>query len=97
MVGVVLLPELPDEQASVPGAAELELDPPDPELDGQVATAPTEDTTPGVVWLLGRVMLTLSPTASVVCSDALSATCTCRVVEVTCITVWPLGASPELS
>ena len=29
MVGVVL-PELPDEQVSVPGAAELELDPPDP-------------------------------------------------------------------
>ena len=62
MVGV-LLPELPDEQVSVPGAAELEPDPPDPELDGQVATAPTEETTPGVVRLLGRVMLTLSPTA----------------------------------
>ena len=49
---------------SVPGAAELELDPPDPELDGQVATVPTEETTPGVVWLLGRVMVTLSPTAT---------------------------------
>ena len=60
MVGV-LLPELPEEQVSVPGAAELEPDPPDPELDGQVATAPTEETTPGVVWLLGRVMRHLVP------------------------------------
>ena len=61
MVGVALLPELADEQVSVPGAAELELDPPDPELDGQVATVPTEETTPGVVWLLGRVMRHLVP------------------------------------
>jgi hypothetical protein len=44
---------LPEEQVSVPGAAELELDPPGPELDGQVATAPTEEMTPGVVWLFG--------------------------------------------
>ena len=93
MVGV-LLPELPDEQVSVPGAAELELDPPDPELDGQVATAPTEETTPGVVWLLGRVMLTLSPTATSVCCEASSATCTWRVVEVPCITVSPVWALP---
>ena len=64
IVGVVLLPELADEQVSVPGAAELDPDPPDAELDGQVATVPTEETTPGVVWLLGRVMLTLSPTAT---------------------------------
>jgi hypothetical protein len=63
MVGAVP-PDLPDEQGSVPGAAEVELDPPAPELDGQVATVPTEETTPGVVWLLGRVMVTLSPTAT---------------------------------
>jgi hypothetical protein len=75
MVGV-LLPELPEEQESGPGAAEFELDPLDPELDGQVATVPTEETTPGVVWLLGRVMLTLSPTATSVCCEAFNATCT---------------------
>ncbi len=79
---------------SVPGAAELDPDPPDPELGGQVATAPTEETTPGVVRLLGRVMLTLSPTAIVVCSEALSATCTWRMVEVPCITVSPARALP---
>ena len=90
----VLLPELPEEQVSVPGAAELDPDPPDPELDGQVATAPTEETTPGVVWLFGRVMLTLSPTAIVVCSEALSATCTWRMVDVPCITAWPGWALP---
>ena len=66
MVGVAL-PELPEEQVSVPGAAELEPDPPDPGLDEQVATAPTEETTPGVVWLLGRVMLTLFPSVTSVC------------------------------
>ncbi|MFI5287830.1 MAG: hypothetical protein ACHQ4F_16155, partial [Candidatus Dormibacteria bacterium] len=70
MVGVVL----PDEQVSVPGAAELEFDLPDPELDGQVATAPTEETTPGVVLLLGRVMVTVSPTATSVCCEATNAT-----------------------
>ena len=74
---------------SVPGAAELEPDPADAELGGQVATAPTEETIPGVVRLLGRVMLTLSPTATSVCSEASSATCTWRVVEVACITVRP--------
>ena len=93
MVGVVL-PELPEEQVSVPGAAELELDPLDPELDGQVATAPTEDTTPGVVRLFGRVMVTLSPTAILVCCEAFNATCTWRVVEVACITVSPGWALP---
>ena len=96
MVGVVL-PELPDEQVSVPGAAELDPDPPDPELDGQVATAPTEETTPGVVRLSGRVMLTLSPTATLVCSEALNATCTWRVVEVRLHhRLAGLGAAPEL-
>src|SRR5436305_10574375 len=93
MVGV-LLPELPKEQVSIPGAAEVELDPLDPGLDGQVATAPTEDTTPGVVWLFGRVMLTLFPTATVVCSEALSATCTWRLVQVACITVWQAVERP---
>jgi hypothetical protein len=90
IVGVVLLPKLADEQVSVPGVAELDPDPPDPELDGQVATVPTEDTTPGVVWLLGRAMLTVSPTATLVCCEAFSATCTSRVVEVPCSTVSPV-------
>src|SRR5437763_2760947 len=93
MVGV-LLPEPPDEQVSVPCAAELDPDPAAPELDGQVATAPTEDTTPGVVWLLGSVMLTLSPTAMLVCWEASSATCTSRVVEVPCSTFSPGWALP---
>jgi hypothetical protein len=35
MVGVVLLAELPVEQVSVPGAAELDPDPPDAELEGR--------------------------------------------------------------
>jgi hypothetical protein len=86
MVGVVLA-ELPEEQVSIPGAAELELGPPDPELVGHVATAPTEETTPPVVRLLGRVMITLSPTAMLVCCEAFNATCTWRVVEVASITV----------
>jgi hypothetical protein len=83
MVGGVELPlEELEEHVSVPDA---ELEDPellDPGLDGQVATVPTEDTTPGVVWLLGRVMVTLSPAATSVCSEASSATCTWRVVEV---------------
>jgi hypothetical protein len=87
IVGVAL-PAPPEEQASVPGAAELAPGTA-PELDGQVATAPTEDTTPGVIRLSGRVMLTLSPTAIVVCSAALSATWTCLVGEVPCMTVPP--------
>src|SRR5437763_4176138 len=93
MLGV-LLPEPPAEQESVPGEAELELDPPDPELDGQVATVPTEETVPGVVRLLGRVMVTLFPSATSVCCEAANATCTWRVVEVACSTVWPGGAPP---
>ena len=93
MVGVVH-PELPEEQVSVPGAAELELDPPGPELDGQVATVPTEETTPGLVWLLGKVIITLFPTATSVCCEASNATCTSRVVEVACSTVCPGWAPP---
>ena len=84
MVGV----ELPDEQASVPGATELEFAPPDPWLDGQLATVPTEETTPGVIRLLGRVIVTLSPAATLICCEASNATWTWRVVEVACITVW---------
>jgi hypothetical protein len=94
MVGVVLLPELPDEQVPVPGVAELELDALDPEFDGQVATVPTEETTPGVVWLLGRVIVTVFPTATSVCCEASNATCTWRVVELPCITVWPARVVP---
>src|SRR6478672_2811796 len=91
MVGAVF-PELPDEQESVPGEAGLDPGPPDPEPDGQVATDPTEETTPGVVRLSGRVMLTLSPTATLVCCEAFSATATSRTVEVPCSTVSPGGA-----
>jgi hypothetical protein len=93
MVGV-LLPELPDEQVSVPGATELDPDPPDPELDGHVATVATEETTPPVVRLLGRVMLTLSPTATSVCCEEANAICTSRAVEVACITVSPGWVRP---
>ena len=82
MVGVALLPEPPEEQVPAPGAAELDPDPSDPELDVHVATAPTEETTPGVVWLLGSVIVTLFPTATSVCWEVSNATCTWRVVEV---------------
>jgi hypothetical protein len=39
-------------------------EPPLPEEPDElvVATVPTEEITPGVVWLSGRVMVTLSPT-----------------------------------
>src|SRR5437762_2766885 len=90
MVGVAL----PEGQVSVPGAAELDPDPADAELDGQVATAPTEETIAGVVRLSGRVMATLSPTAIMVCSEALSVSCTWRMVEVPCITVSPACVLP---
>jgi hypothetical protein len=96
MVGV-LLPEPPEEQESVPGAAEPEadpLDPPGPELDWQVATVATEETTPGVVWLLGKVIVTLFPTATSVCCEAANAICTSRAVEVACITVSPGWVRP---
>jgi hypothetical protein len=93
MVGV-LLPEPFDEQVSVPGAAALDPDRPDPEPDGQVATVATEETTPGVVRLLGRVMVTLFPTATSVCCEAANAICTCRAVEVAWITVSPGWVRP---
>jgi hypothetical protein len=88
-VGVALAPGPPlEEQASVPVVAELEPGPP-PELDGQVATLATEETTPGVVRLSGRVIVTLFPTATSVCCEAGKAICTCRAVEVACITTSP--------
>src|ERR1700742_1573344 len=87
MVGVPL-PEPFDEQVSVSGAAEPDPDTPDAELDGQLATVPTEETTPGVIRLLGRVIVTSSPTATLICCEASNATWTWRVVEVACITVW---------
>ena len=67
IVGVAVV-EPPDEQTSDPPAAEmeLELDPP----EGQVATAPTAETTPGVVRLFGSVIVTLFPTDASVCCVA---------------------------
>ena len=49
---------------------------------GADATVPTEEITPGVVWLLGKVMVTLSPTSTSDCWPASRAMLTCRVVEV---------------
>jgi len=62
---------------------------------GVVATVPTDEMTPGVFWLLGRVMVTLSPTATSDCSDASSAMLTWRVVEVAWSTDWPGWAGPR--
>ena len=59
-----------------PALAELEPDPSEPELGGQLATVATEETTPAVIRLLGSVMLTLFPTSMLVCCEASSATCT---------------------
>src|ERR1700722_613285 len=87
-VGMVPL----EEQLSVLADVVLELGADAAELDGQVATVPTEDTTPVVVWSLGRVMLTLSPAATSVESVASSATCTCRRVEVPCSAGCPAWA-----
>ncbi len=39
-------------------------------------------------------MVTVSPTATSVCCEASTATCTWRVVELPSITVWPLGVLP---
>jgi hypothetical protein len=47
--------------------------------------------------LLGRVMVTLSPTATSVCCEASSASCTWRAVEVACIAIWPGWAPPPSS
>ena len=56
---------------------------------GAVATVPTEEITPGVVWLSGRVMVTLSPTATSDCWAASRAMVTWRVVEVAVSTGCP--------
>ena len=50
---------------------------------------PTEEITPGVVWLFGKVIVTLSPSATSDCSDASRAMLTWRVVEVADSTGWP--------
>src|SRR6202167_6286960 len=63
-----------------------------PPPDGVVATVPTEEITPGVTSLLGRVMLTWSPTATSDCSSASKAMETWRVVEVADSTGWPAVA-----
>src|SRR5581483_10129546 len=93
-VGVAVPPEPPEEQLSVPGGAGLAPGPPAPELDGQVATVATEETTPGVVRLSGRVIVTLFPTATSVCCEAGNAISTCRVVDVACNTVPPGWVRP---
>jgi hypothetical protein len=46
-----------------------------------VATLPTENTLPGVALPPGSVMVTSSPTATVVCWLARMSTLTCRSVE----------------
>src|ERR1700733_4896304 len=51
-------------------------------VGGVVATVPTDETTPGVVWLLGRGMATRSPTATSDCWLGSSAMETWRTVEV---------------
>ena len=47
--------------------------------------------------MLGRVTVTLSPTATSVYCEASNATCTWRVVVVACITVWPVWVLPPNS
>ena len=56
-------------------------EPPDPLEEDVLATFPTEDTTPGVVLLSGRVMATVSPFLTWDCRPASRSTLTCRVVE----------------
>ena len=50
--------------------------------DGDFATVPTDETTPGVVWLSGRSIVTRSPFLTLDCWAAASATVTWRTVEV---------------
>src|SRR5260370_1528255 len=82
MVGVLPDPEYPGEPEDDPGP------PPEP-AEGFVATVPTEVTTPGVVWLLGKVMVTRSPAITSDCWVASSRAVTCRAVEVACKTGAP--------
>src|SRR2546430_2289410 len=49
--------------------------------DGAVATVPTANTTPGVVFLSGNVIVTWSPTFTCDCWFALRFTLTMRVVD----------------
>ena len=62
--------------------------------DGAVATVPTEEITPGVVRLFGRVMVTLSPTFISDCWAASRAMVTWRVVVVPCMIDWPAWTVP---
>jgi hypothetical protein len=59
-----------------------------------VATVATEETTPGMMRSLGRVIITRFPTATFVCCETSSATRTWRVVDVAWIAVWPGCAPP---
>src|SRR5262249_40216481 len=62
----------------------------------RVATVPTEDTTPGVVWPVGRVTVTLSPAFTCDCCAASRATVTPRCVEVAANNV-PAAGAPRLA
>jgi hypothetical protein len=63
-------------------------EPPDSEPD-ELATVPIRVTVPGVVLLSGSVICAVSPTLTLDCSEASSATWTCRLVEVACATGAP--------
>lgn len=56
---------------------------------GVVATVPTEEIAPGVVWLLGNVIDTWSPTVTSDCWSASRAILTWRALEVADITGCP--------
>jgi hypothetical protein len=71
-VGVTRTVMVGPDEAEPPFPEELEEEPDELE-EVAVATVPTEVMTPGVVWLLGRVMATFSPTATSDCWDASSA------------------------
>jgi hypothetical protein len=58
----------------------------------------TEVTNPGVVWLLGRVIVTLSPTMTSDCWAGSSGTRTARIVDVACSTgAPPCAAAPSVA
>src|SRR5215469_5105373 len=89
MVGVLPDPELPDEPDDDPGD---DPDPPAEPADGLVATVPTYVTTPGVVLLPGRMIVTRSPTITSPRSVASSWTVTWRDVELASKTGVPAWA-----
>ena len=62
--------------------------------EGEVATVPTEVIMPGVVWLSGSVIVTLSPTFTSDCCVASRLILTWRLVEVAARTVAPACAGP---